>query len=243
MQARFTKLVWENEARTIGTIYCMPDKPYYFTAGQYGDIGVPHDFPDKRGMTRTMTYSSIPSDKQLAFTTKFGRNISTYKQALLNLRPDAPINLTDAMGDLVLPLDASIPLVFVAGGLGIASYVSMIRWLTEQQDSRDVTLLYAIRSIGDVIFQEEFDAYAKVGSVRKILYTTDNKVDTLLWAGEIKKMRLTSAEIMKHAGSDAQIYISGAEHMVNQLQQELQHEYKVPQYRVAFDYYEGYPEL
>jgi ferredoxin-NADP reductase len=247
MRARFVKYIWENDARTTVTFYLRPDRPYYFTAGQYADIQIPTADVEHHNMSRTMTYSTSPNDKLLGFTTKFSSpdavHDSLYKQALLHLQVGDTVNLTDAMGDMVLPLDSSIPLVFVAGGLGIASYVSMVKWLTEQKDPRKITLLYAVRNISDIIFQEEFDDYAAIGSVTKILYTTDHKADDMKWQGEIAKSRLTSEIIMRYAGQDAQVYISGAQNMVNQLQQELQRIHKLPQYRLAFDYFEGYSDL
>jgi ferredoxin-NADP reductase len=243
MHARFVRYDWENDAKTVATFYLQPDKPYYFTAGQYADITVPHDAADARGLTRTMSWTTSPSEKLLGFTTKFTDTDSTYKQALLSLSPGDTVTLTDSMGDMVLPLDSRQPLVFVAGGLGIASYVSMAKWLAEQQDARQVTLLYAVRNIGDIIFQETYDRYQHIGSLTRVLYTTDQKANAINWPGEIRNTRLTGADIMKYAGNDAMVYISGTETMVEQLQQELQTVHKLPQYRLAFDYYDGYTDL
>lgn len=244
MQARFIRLVWENDAKTIATVHCMPDRPYYFTAGQYADITIPHDHPDSRGTTRTMTFSSAPTDKLLAFTTRYGAHgNSTYKQRLLALPPNTPMTLTDAMGDMVLPLDAAVPLVFVAGGIGIASYVSMVRWLRSQQDTRNITLLYAVRDVRDIVFQPVFDEYAAIGTMRKVLYTTDNKAAPLGWNGTVMASRLTSAHINAAALPEAQIYISGAEAMVEQLRTELQRDFGIEHYRIAYDYFDGYTEL
>lgn len=243
MQAQFVRFEWENAARTIGTVYFRPNKPYYFTAGQYADFTVPHNAVDHRGPTRTMTLITSPNDKLIGFTTRFSKNNSSYKTALLNLQPNDTIRLTDPMGDLVLPLDESIPLVFVAGGVAVSSYISMIRWLYEQRDKRSVTLLYAVRSRADIIFQSDFDAYTSIGSVRRVLYTTDNALSPADWPDQVQNARLTSRDIMHYVQNNSQIYLSGAESMVEQLRTELEKDHKVDQYRIAFDYYEGYSEL
>ena len=241
MHARFVKTVWENETRTIATLYFKPDRPYYFTAGQYADISIPHEKPDSRGMTRTMTFTSLPTDSLAAITTRLSeKNGSSYKQAIRRLKPTAQVSLTDAMGDMVLPLDSTVPLVFVAGGVGIASFVSMIKWLTAQKDRRDVTLIYTVRDTSDIIFQDQFDVYAKIGSLTKLVFTTDNKVDGLEWKGVVHKSRLTSADIAKYLKPDSMVYISGTESMVEQLHHELEDIYKMPQYRIAFDFFGGY---
>lgn len=243
MKARFVKSQWENEARTILSVILRPDSPYYFTAGQYADLTVPHDNADDRGITRTMTITSSPAETLVKMTLRIPKKSSTFKQALLDLRPDTPVTLTAAMGDLVLPLDESVPLVFVAGGVAIASFVSMMSWLTEQKDARDITLLYAVRSTDDIIFQDIFDAYAPIGKLNRLLFTTDNKVDSHSWNGSVMKKRLTAQDVMKYVGPDSQIYLSGSESMVSELQQTLQKAFKIPQYRIAFDYFDGYVEL
>lgn len=243
MRAAFVRSEWENEARTIASIYFLADQPYYFTPGQYASLSVPHVVPDHRGISRTMTFITSPSDKLLGITTRLSRkNTSTYKQALKVLQPGYRCTLTDAMGDLVLPLDDTIPLVFVAGGVGIASFISMVRWLSERDEKRDVTLLYAVRDVSDIIFQEVFDAYADHGTITKTLFTTDHKIDTYPVKGIVKKARLTSADIVAAMKPEAQIYISGTEKFVDQLVHELQDSYHIPQYRIAFDFFDGYTE-
>lgn len=244
MRAQFIDYIWENPSHTIATVRLIADKPYYFTPGQYADIVIPHDKPDARGTTRTMTFSSLPSDKYITFTTRFSQKAgSTYKRTLQGLDVHSPVTLTDPMGDMVLPLDSAIPLVFVAGGLGIASYVSMVRWLIDKSDWRDITLLYAVRDTGDIIFQDEFDGYEDGVKLKKVLYTTDNKAGSLHWNGDIEQARLTSKDIVRFVKPNSQIYISGAEKMVEQLRIELEKEHGIPQYRIAHDYFDGYSEL
>lgn len=243
MYARFIRLEWENESRTIASLYFKPDRQYYFTAGQYASISIPHPAPDRRGMTRTMTFITAPTEQLIGITTRLSKeNTSSYKEAARNLQPGETCSVTDAMGDLVLPLDEKIPLVFVAGGVGIASYISMVRWLTQQGESRDISLLYAVRDVRDIIFQDVFDRYAPLGKLDRTIFTTDHKIDTYPWNGIIKKSRLTAADIVAAMKPDAQVYISGTEKMVDQLVHELQDDYHIPQYRLAFDFFDGYTE-
>jgi ferredoxin-NADP reductase len=239
MQMRFVRFQWENIAQTIGTVYARPDHSYYFTPGQYADIGVT---TPSGPVARTMTLTTLPSDKLLGFTTRFDRHQSPYKQALLNLKSGDAMSLTDAMGDLVLPLEDTIPLVFVAGGVAIASYISMLRWLTEQQDKRDITLLYAVRSNKDIIYTKEIEEYAQVARLTRLIYTPAVNSETQ-WHGKIGGSRLTADEIMKFVRTETQIYLSGSESLVEQLRQSLQQDYKIPQYRLAFDFFDGYTEL
>lgn len=209
-------------------------------------------------MNETMTIVTIPSDNYIGFTTRFDRRRSPFKDALLRLSPGDPLTLTDTMGDLVLPLDSSIPLVFVAGGVAIASYISMLRWLTQTNDSRRITLLYAVRSAADIIYTDVFSSYMGVGDLTSNLYSSVIRKDVQkdgaqnmgsdidffkAWPGEIGGTRISSEEIMRHVQPYSQIYLSGTEQMVEQLRIALQTEYKIPQYRLAFDFFEGYTEI
>lgn len=241
MHARFIRLTWENPAQTIATVTLQPDRPYFFTAGQYADITIPYDQPDGRGVTRTMTFSSSPNQKSLSFTTRLdSTSTSTYKKSLQQLRPGDRISLTDSMGDMVLPLDSAVPLVFVAGGIGIASYASMVRWLREQSDIRQATLLYNVSNTSDIIFQELFDEYGNLATVHKALYTTDSKASDSGWTGDIRSVRLTAGDVAAALLPDAQIYISGSESMVGEIRGDLENKYSIPQYRIASDYFDGY---
>lgn len=240
MHATFVSRGWDNEACTIGSFYFKPSGRYRFTAGQYADLTVPHADPDKRGLTRTMTFSSAPDDKLLRITTRLGPDgLSTYKQSLLALRPGDEVSLTDAMGDMVLPLDTSIPLVFVAGGVGIASYAAMLKWLLDEKDRRDITLLYSVRQPSDIVFHKLINRYSTFHSLTSAIYTPD--VNTpLAWKGTVVHDRLTAARIMDFVKPSSQVYLSGTETMVEQLRRGLQDQFDMPQYRIAFDYFSGY---
>jgi predicted ferric reductase len=46
-------------------------------------------------------------------------------------------------------------LVFIAGGVGITPFISMLRYMNQTRDSRRVLLLYANRSESDILFADE----------------------------------------------------------------------------------------
>src|SRR4051812_20265352 len=98
----------------IRTYYFKAGQPVHYTAGQYIDLRVPHDNPDDRGESRQFTLSSSPTEQLLAITTKLaaGRS-STFKQALWALQPGAVLQMSEPIGDFVLPKDPSIPLIFI----------------------------------------------------------------------------------------------------------------------------------
>lgn len=58
--------------------------------------------------------------------------------------------------------------VFVAGGIGIAPVLSMLRTLADRADGRPLLLLYANRAWDDVAFREELDALAQRLALRVV---------------------------------------------------------------------------
>lgn len=242
MQAQYISRTPENDSGTIASFFFKPAQKYRFTAGQYADITIPHPHPDNRGQTRTMTFSSSPSSDLLRITTRVGNeDMSSYKQALLKLKKGDQVGITDAMGDMILPLDADIPLIFVAGGVGIASYAGIFEWLIERQERRTISLFYAVRNPEDIIFQEQIAAYQSITPLLQAMYTSRGDVPLSLKSA-VCPARLTTDKIAASIQDNSQIYLSGTEHMVEQFRRELQQQYGVAHYRIVFDYFDGYTD-
>ncbi len=241
MRATFVQMHWENDDQTIVSFSFMPKGRYRYEAGQYAVISLPHDDPDDRGIERTMTLSSSPDDDLLRMTMRIYGEGSSFKKALLALRPGDQVTIFDALGDFVLPLDTSIPLVFVGGGVGIASYVGMLRWLTAHQERRPITLLYAVRCSGDIVLQEIFDSYSSQFPITKILYLSDGRQRTAC-AGKVIRQRLGADDILEHLKSDGLVYLSGPEIMVENLISGLKLA-GIHNQQIVFDYFDGYSEI
>ncbi len=230
MKARFVRYQWENSARTIATFFFEPEFTYRYQAGQYAILQLPHDTVDNRGTQRTMTLSSSPDDELLAFTMKiYHTNSSSFKQALLDIKPGHEITIFESLGDLVLPLSPTIPLVFIAGGIGIASFTGMTTWLAEHNDKRDIQLHYVVARSEDVVLQQPFDNYEKTGRLTRYIYGPNDP-------------RLTGQTILNTAQPHSLFYLSGTEKLVMALTSELLAG-GVPRGRIVFDYFDGYSEL
>lgn len=237
MKAFFEKFAWENEAETIATYYFWPEQSYSYLAGQYADFSLPHDH-DNRGEVRTMTLSSSPDESLISFTTRINPSASSFKKALDALQPGTEITVFEAMGDLVLPIDRSIPLVFVAGGLGIASFVGMIKWLIARHEQRNITVLYGFRSPKDIIMLQPYQEYATKFGLKLELYASDGSESFGSLA--LTPRRLQAHDVVRYTSANSLIYLSGTETMVEHLRKELQSKHGVPGSQIIFDYFSGY---
>src|SRR6185295_20070776 len=65
-----------------------------------------------------------------------------------------------------LPADPNKKLAFLAGGIGVTPFRSMIKYLTDTNQMRDIIMLYSNKTIEDIAYKEVFDeAQRKLGIV------------------------------------------------------------------------------
>jgi ferredoxin-NADP reductase len=207
--------------------FFRPERPLDFVPGQYISLSLPEVVDDPRGGSRVFTLTSLPADAayNISFVLKYGSPISHYKQRLQALEPGDQAMIGDAMGDLVLPKNTDIPLVFIAGGIGIASYISMLSSLIEQREQRSIFLFYSLKSGREQIFRDVTNAYPLA-----------------LKTIAIAPNRLTAAQIKNTTPPNAQIYVSGSESFVDSLCKGLV-SLGIHRDQLVFDFFDGYTEL
>lgn len=196
----------EDIAANIKTFWFKPEHTVHYTAGQFTELYLPHDNPDERGEKHWFTISSSPTDPLLSITTKFpaeGQRTSTFKQTLLALPIGSEVRLAEPMGDFVLPKIPTIPLLFFAGGIGVTPMHSMIKYLKDRGEQRDITLMYAVNHAEDMVFRELFESY----SMKFIPIVTSV-------AGALTSQQIL--DVMNRT-PDSLVYLSGPEPMIEAL--------------------------
>jgi ferredoxin-NADP reductase len=204
----------ESEAENIYSFFFEPDPNLSYTAGQYIELTVPHDHPDSRGNRRWFTLSSSPTDNLVSITTRVIDDSSSFKKALLALEPGKELSFTGPMGDFVLPKLVQTPLVFVAGGIGITPFHSILSWLSTTHEDRPIQFIYGVRNEDDIIFDEIFD---KANVHATIVVDKPSSA----WGGERGKL---SAELilgLTEPSEDSLIYVSGPDPLVEALEKDL----------------------
>jgi predicted ferric reductase len=134
-----------------------------------GKVSEPHPF----------TVSSSPTQDRLSITVKsvgdFTSTIGTTKtkdRALI----DAPFGVFSFLthGD-------SRPLVFVAGGIGITPFMSMLRYMRDKKIDRNVTLIWGNKAEKDLAFKEELESIQSGMRSLKVVHVMSAQEG---WAGE-----------------------------------------------------------
>lgn len=221
----------ESTAKSIRTFWFKPPSPVHYTAGQFIELRLPHPKPDNRGEKRWFTLSSSPTEPLLSITTKLSEPGSTFKKTLFGLKPGKQVHMSDPMGDFVLPKDTSIPLLFVAGGIGITPVHSMIKWLSDSNEKRQVSIIYVAASKEEFAFTELFRAYGA-----KVTMFSSDQDDT--------KAHLSAQSIVDLAQptTQTQIYLSGPEPMIENIVAQFE-ELGYDQHRLITDYFPGYTPI
>lgn len=129
-----------------------PDHELAFKPGQYLEWTLPADFADSRGNRRYFTIASAPSEPQVRLGVKFSSNGSAFKLALAQLRPGDRVVASQLAGSFVLPGNPQARLAFVAGGIGITPFSSMLRELLARNEPRDIIVLYGNNRIDEVAY-------------------------------------------------------------------------------------------
>jgi ferredoxin-NADP reductase len=223
------------EGETCESFHFQPERPFNFEAGQYLRYTLPHHEPDNRGVSRFFTIASAPSEGFVMLTTRFSTSGSSFKQALSRLEEGAVVEAGGPSGRFVYA-DREMPAVFVAGGIGITPFRSILLDLASRQLAPNITLLYA-NSTPDIPFRRLFDDLASKQPALKIVYTVSQPDPD--WRGPVG--RIDERFITEHAplGRRPCFYVSGPKAMVEATVETLR-TIGVTADRVKQDFFPGY---
>lgn len=192
----------------------IPDYKFAYAPGQYMEFTLPHDSVDTRGQRRYFTLASSPTEDTMRIGVKFYQRSSSFKKALQNMGHNTLISATSLGGDFTLPEDKTRKLAFIAGGIGVTPYRSMIKYLLDKHEKRDVTLLYSANTAQDIAYGDVFEAARTELGIKPIYMITKagtSVPDDRFRAGLITP-ELIKAEVPDYL--ERLFYISGPQPMV-----------------------------
>ena len=136
-----------------GTMAFQFEKPkdFVFKAGQYIDLTIsPSHQGPSQGLTHTLSIASSPCEEELVVTTRMRNTV--FKKALSILPIGSEVQIGGPMGSFSLHNNTAKPAVFLAGGIGIAPFLSMVTYATGEQLRHTIFLFYANRCLEDAAF-------------------------------------------------------------------------------------------
>ncbi len=145
----------------ISFVFDLGGQPFGYQPGQYVFYELDAlDFPDERGNRRHFTLSSSPTEKGVVMFTTRMRG-SGFKETLRNAPLGYEINLGTPLGHFVIPEGETRRHVFIAGGIGVTPYRSMLRCAVDAKKPIDAVLLYFSHSSADIVFGQELEEIAR----------------------------------------------------------------------------------
>jgi len=212
------------------------DRKLNFRPGQYLEwtLGLKH--PDNRGNRRSFTIASAPTEDEIRLGAKFYPEASSFKRALGAMRPGDQIYASQLAGSFVLPKNPKTKLVFVAGGIGITPFRSMLQYLIDRRESREIVVLYGNAREGDIAYTDVLDRASDELGIRTIYAVAEAAAPTEgMHAGFI------DAALIRRQVPDYRertFYLSGPHAMVTTFKRTLR-EMGVPRFRIKTDFFPG----
>jgi ferredoxin-NADP reductase/Na+-translocating ferredoxin:NAD+ oxidoreductase RnfD subunit len=206
-----------------------------FQAGQYLEWTLGLDHPDNRGNRRYFTVASAPTEETVRLGVKFYPAPSAFKKGLGAMRPGSTIHASQVSGNFTLPANRETKIAFLAGGIGITPFRSMLQYLLDRKEARPIIVLYGTEGQQDIAYRDVLDAAGRELGIRTIHAVARDAVRGQ-YAGYIDD-RLVRAAIPDYL--ERIFYISGPQAMVKALRQKL-HAMGVPGSRIKVDYFPGF---
>jgi ferredoxin-NADP reductase len=222
---------------TLLVVFDLQGEEVDFRPGQYFWVELPnrgHD--DDKGLRRHISVVTSPTDRGvLGLCTRL--RDTAFKTTLAELEVGDEVDVEPPKGDYVLPEDTGPHYVFVAGGIGITVFRSMLRYIADTGEPYRVTLVYSNRDRESTAFLDELQGLEdRIPGLGVVLTMTEDDG----WDGE---RRYVGPDLLRdHLDGDLGDHtylIAGPPQMVTAVTEALS-EAGVPEDQLLPDRFSGY---
>lgn len=140
---------------TLLVVFDLFGREVDFRPGQYFWVTlVDPPYDDEKGPRRHITVVTSPTERGvLGLCTRL--RDSAFKRSLSELPVGAEVDVEEPKGSFVLPEETDRSYVFIAGGIGITVFRSMLRFIADEGLPYRVTLIYSNRDRESAAFLDE----------------------------------------------------------------------------------------
>ena len=214
-QVKLTKR-YEVAERTMAFQFEKPEG-FTFKAGQSVDMTLlnPPE-TDGEGNGRAFSIASAPDEDMLLVATRM--RDTAFKRVLGTMPIGSQVRIDGPFGNLVLHNNQARAGVFLAGGIGITPFRSMMLRATKDLLPHRLFLFYSNRKLEDAPFLQELEALQRQNRSYTFVPTmTDMSRSDRSWQGETG--RINQSMLAKHLNSAASpmYYMAGPPRMVKEL--------------------------
>jgi len=171
--------------------------------------------PGRSSQEHPFTICSSPGDSDIIRASI--KQSGDFTNTIHNTTLEDTALIDEPFGRFTLTLYPAEKYIFIAGGIGITPFMSMIRYLNQTEDNREVVLLYGNKTAKDIAFREELDSLPENFRVIHVLSQAEKN-----WSGETGYINSEiidrfCAKILK----DSHIFICGPPPMMKSVRRAL----------------------
>jgi ferredoxin-NADP reductase len=203
--------------RTLAFHFEKPEG-FIFKPGQAIDLNL--SIPDPTAGAgielHTLSLVSAPYQDEIIIATRM--RDTAYKRALRQLVPGSPVTLEGPAGMLTLPVKNERPAVLIAGGIGVAPFISMLRQATYERSSRGFALVYSNRRPEDAAYLKDLQTMERNNPNFRLIPTMTRVKDSGQgWTGEVGPIDEAKIEQACEGFSEPLFYLAGPPDMVESM--------------------------
>ncbi len=210
-----------------------------FTPGQYLEWTLPHRHVDSRGNRRYFTIASSPTRNEFELGVKISGNSSSFKRALLDMKSGDKVFASHLSGDFTLSKNLDEKLVFIAGGIGVTPFKSIIEYLIETKQKRNIILFYACANPSEIVYKNTFDKAEYITGLKTVYVITRADNAQKGWEGKIGRINEDMMREIVPDLKERKYYLSGPNSMVEGYK-ELLSSLEIPKNQIVTDYFPGF---
>lgn len=195
----------------IWSLYFTKPSSCSFLPGQYLDITL--DVAKNRQETYSFTISSSPAEDTLAVTTR--ESNTEFKQSLFALTKGQKVAIRGPLGLFVVDNENMSPKVFLAGGMGITPFRSILV-SGNLHLKNPITLLASFPTQKHILFKEEMEHVVKKNPHIRVVYTLTQNQDSL-WSSYSGRISKKLIQEVVPSFANAEYFIAGRGEMVDDM--------------------------
>ena len=155
---------------------------------------------------------SAPHENELVIATRM--RDSAFKRDLGQRALGSTLWIEGPFGSLTLHSDTKRPAIFIAGGIGITPFMSMLRKEAQAPGDRALTLLYSNRHPDDAAFLKELQGFERALSSFRLVATMTHIDVSSTWTGPRGYIDAAQLRAVREKSASAIYYVVGPPKMV-----------------------------
>ncbi len=167
---------------TMAFHFAKPDG-FVFKPGQAIDVVLPDPAADAQSARHTFSIVSAPYQDEVVIATRM--RDSAFKRGLKALPIGSHAAIEGPFGSLTLHKDRARAAVFIAGGIGITPFMSMLQQAAKDRSPQSLLLIYSNRRPEDAAFLADLQALERRSETFRLIATM-TELDALRdhWDGQ-----------------------------------------------------------